>query len=51
MTVSIWGVVCPDTEGVKLWELIEVTRYNLDAHQSHSSVGSVLLQGHFFLVI
>lgn len=42
MTVSSWGVVCPDTEGVKLWELIEVTRYNLDdAHQGHSSLGSV----------
>lgn len=52
MTVSSRGVVCPNTEGVKLWEFLEVARYNLDAHQSqsHSSLGSVCLQSHFFLV-
>lgn len=49
MTVSSRCVVCPNTEGVKLWEFLEVARYTLDAHQSqsHSSLG---LQSHFFLV-
>lgn len=51
MTVSNWIVVCPNTKGVKLWELIEVTRDSLGDLQSHLSLGSIWQQGGYLLII
>lgn len=50
MTVSNWSVVCPNTEGAKLWELIEVTQDSFGDFQSQS-LGSDWLHDGLFLII